>query len=56
MLSLLGGKFKHCDGITRRTFLTAGALGFGGLTLANLLRAEAAAGIGSSNKAIINLS
>ncbi len=55
MLSLLGGKFQHCDGITRRTFLTAGALGFGGLTLANLLRAEAAAGIGSSNKAIINL-
>src|SRR5437879_4370922 len=43
---------KH---LSRRQFLTAGALGVGGLTLADLLRAEAAAGIGSSNKAIINI-
>lgn len=39
----------------RRQFLTAGALGVGGLTLGELLRAEAQAGIGSSKKAIINI-
>jgi hypothetical protein len=42
-------------GITRRQALVAGALGAGGLTLADLLRAEAAAGIRSSTKAIINV-
>ncbi len=40
--------------LSRRKFLTAGAIG-GGLTLAGLLRAEAAAGIGSSHKAVINV-
>jgi len=55
MLSLLGRQFRHCDGISRRQFLTAGALTMGGLTLADLLRAEAAAGIRSSNKAVINI-
>jgi hypothetical protein len=40
--------------LSRRTFLQAGAIG-GGLTLANLLRAEAAAGAGSSHKAVINI-
>lgn len=39
----------------RRSFLKAGALGFGALTLADVLRGEAAAGIRSSNKAIINI-
>lgn len=29
-----------CDGLSRRNFLKAGALGFGGLTMADLLRAE----------------
>ncbi|HZL91749.1 MAG TPA: DUF1501 domain-containing protein [Pirellulaceae bacterium] len=38
--------------LSRRTFLVAGAIG-GGLSLASLLRAEAAAGIGSSRKAVI---
>ncbi len=55
MFSILGPKYRHCDGVTRRQFLTAGALGFGGLTLAGLLRAEAAHGIGSSTKSIINI-
>jgi len=41
--------------VSRRQFLTAGALGVGGLTLAQLLQAEAAAGISSSNKAVINI-
>lgn len=55
MLSILGRKHTHCDGVSRREFLAAGALTIGGLTLSDLLRAEAAAGIKSSNKAIINI-
>jgi hypothetical protein len=55
MFTLFGKPYRHCDGITRRHFLTAGALGFGGLTLAGVLRAEAAAGKGTSGKAIINI-
>lgn len=39
----------------RRSFLKAGAMGFGSLTLADLLRAESAAGLRSSNKAVINI-
>ena len=47
---------KSCYGgqFSRRRLLTAGAIG-GGLSLAGLLRAEAAAGIGSSHKAVINV-
>ena len=52
MLSILGRPYRHCDGISRRKFLTAGALGIGGLTLGDLLRAEAARGIRSSRKAV----
>ena len=55
MSRVKGASYRHCDGITRRGFLTAGALGLSGLTLDQLLRAEAAAGIGSSNKAVINI-
>jgi uncharacterized protein (DUF1501 family) len=43
------------DRPSRREFLTAGAIAVGGWTLADLLRAEAAAGIKSSEKAIINI-
>ncbi len=39
--------------LSRRSFLRIGALGFGGLTLPGLLRAEAAAGIRSSHKSVI---
>src|SRR5687767_11127124 len=55
MLTLQGKPYRHCDGLTRRQFLTAGALTLGGLTLTDLLRAEAAAGIRSSHKAVINV-
>jgi hypothetical protein len=55
MLSILGKPYRHCDGVSRRRFLTAGALTMGGLTLADLLRAESAQGIRSSQKAVINL-
>jgi hypothetical protein len=55
MFPIHGRPYRHCDGISRRAFLTAGALGLGGWTLADLLRAETAAGIKSSNKAVINI-
>ena len=55
MLNITGKSYQQCDGLTRRGFLTAGALGVGGLTLVDLLQAEAVAGIGSSQKAIINI-
>jgi hypothetical protein len=53
MFTILGRAHRHCDGLQRREFLTAGALAVGGLTLADLLRVEAAAQIKSSEKAII---
>jgi len=56
MLTIQGSKAgRFCDGMSRRGFLQVGALGIGGFTLADVLRAEAAAGIGSSQKAIINI-
>src|SRR6266446_4687543 len=39
--------------LSRRSFLKIGALGLGGLTLPKLLKAEAAAGIRSSQKSVI---
>src|SRR6187401_3663419 len=39
--------------LPRRSFLRIGALGLGGLTLPNLLRAEAASGVRSSHKSVI---
>jgi hypothetical protein len=44
MLTVWGHPSRTCDGVTRRTFLRAGALGFGGITLADVLRLRAAAG------------
>ncbi len=55
MIKFLGNSSRHCDGIPRREFLRAGALGFGGLTLAQLLKLEAQAGITQSHKAVINI-
>lgn len=57
MLSILGPKSRCCDGISRRGFMKIGGLSFGagGFTLADLMRAEAAAGKGSSHKAVINI-
>ena len=46
---------RNCSGVSRRNFLKVGALGIGGFTLADLLRAEAAAGTGGSHKAVINI-
>lgn len=55
MLEFQGDVVRHCDGVSRRSFLTAGAAGLCGLTLTDLLRAEAARGIRSSRKAVINV-
>jgi len=53
MLSISGSPKRLCDGMTRRDMLTIGALGVGGLALPDILRAEAAQGIGNSKKAVI---
>ena len=47
--------FASGAGLRRRSFLRVGALGLGGFTLADLLRAEERAGAGSSHKAVIHL-
>jgi len=52
MLTVHGPGRRYCDGLSRRGFLTAGALGVGGLTLPGLLRAEAKAGT-RSHKSVI---
>ena len=53
MLQIGSQDINLCNGITRRGFLQAGALGMGGLTLDQLLQLEANAGIRNSKKAII---
>jgi uncharacterized protein (DUF1501 family) len=55
MLTVTGRTIRNCAGVSRRTFLSAGALGFGGWGLADLLQAEQVSGIKSSRKAIINV-
>ena len=57
MLTIHGRKSRYCDGVSRRGFLKVGGLSFGagGLSLADLLRAEAASGKGHSHKAVINI-
>ncbi len=58
MLTILGREEQKpttCDGLSRRGFLQIGAMGFGGIALPQLLRAEAAAGILKSHKAVINI-
>ena len=58
MLTLFGPSVKgFCDGLSRRSFLRIGALGVGAgaLSLADLLRAEAASGRPSRHKAVIHI-
>ncbi|MCL6502531.1 MAG: DUF1501 domain-containing protein [Pirellulales bacterium] len=56
MLTIYGRSSRYCDGISRRSFLRIGALGVGAsaLTMADVLRAQAAAGQ-SRHKAVINI-
>ena len=52
MWTILGPQSRYCDGVSRRSFLQIGTLALGGLTLADLYRAEAASGR-RSHKAVI---
>jgi hypothetical protein len=54
MLTLFGKPAnRFCDRVARRQFLRIGGLGLGGLTMADLLRAESQQRLGSSSKSII---
>jgi hypothetical protein len=53
MLTIQGSRLKLCDGVPRRSLLKIGALGMGGLSLPQLLKAESAAGMGASHKSVI---
>jgi hypothetical protein len=58
MLTIFGDRYRFCDGVTRRNFLKIGGLALGGLSMPQILRAEAASGVasgtaGNSHKAII---
>ncbi len=55
MWNVLGSAHRFCDGKTRREFLSLGAAGFAGLSLPNLLRAEATAGAQATGRSIINI-
>jgi hypothetical protein len=58
MLTIFGrpnGPGGHCDGIPRRDFLAIGGMLLGGLSLPQLLRAEAQASRRERHKAIINV-
>jgi hypothetical protein len=52
MLTMLGPRRRFCDGVQRRDFLKIGALALGGLSLPQLLKAEARSGK-RSHKAVI---
>ena len=54
MLTIYGNSGRFCDGVSRRNFLKIGTMAFGGLTLADLLAAEARAGT-RSGRAVINV-
>jgi hypothetical protein len=53
MLSIEGSSHRFCDGLSRRSFLRIGGLALGGLSLPQLLQAEAQSGIRRSHKSII---
>ena len=55
MPKISADRVRYCDGISRRSFFQIGAAGLGGLTLANLLRAESTGAARPTNKAIINI-
>ena len=55
MLTIQNGKSngRFCDGVSRRDFLRIGGLALGGLSLPQILRAEAQSGVRRSQKAVI---
>jgi len=52
-MSKKAARGPFCDGLSRRDFLRVGGLGLGGLTLPQLLAAEAKAGTSNSRKSVI---
>ena len=48
-------KQTHCDGYSRRSFIKAGGMALGGLSLAQLLELEAKSEIGTQQKSVINI-
>ena len=50
MLKITGGVGKDCEGFSRRSFLQAGVLGLGGMTMADVLRLRASAASGGAAK------
>lgn len=55
MFQWQGTQHRFCDQISRRDFFSIGATGIAGLSLPNLLRAEAVAGLQATGKSIINI-
>lgn len=58
MLTIEGRQQTFCDGVSRRSFLKIGGLALGtlgGFSLADIYRAEAAAGTGARHKGVINI-
>ena len=53
MLTFWGDKHSFCDRVTRRDFLRVGALGIGGLTLADVLRLRAETRTTTKPRAVI---
>src|SRR5215470_4450698 len=53
MLSILGRSHPYCDRVSRRGFLQIGGLALGGLSLPQLLQAEAQAGLRGSHRSVI---
>ena len=55
MLTIQGNEqgSRFCDGLTRRDFIKIGGLAMGGMSLTDMLAAEAKAGIRKNHKAII---
>ncbi|WZO98437.1 DUF1501 domain-containing protein [Isosphaeraceae bacterium EP7] len=53
MLKISGEAARHCDGLTRRSFLQVGTLGLGGLALPDLLRLRAQAGAAAHPRSVI---
>ncbi|HET6246800.1 MAG TPA: DUF1501 domain-containing protein [Tepidisphaeraceae bacterium] len=53
MLTIYGKSERFCDGVSRRNFLKIGAIGLAGLSLPEILRAEALAGAKNPHKAVI---
>jgi len=50
MLTLTGNTHRMCDGVSRRDFFKVGALGLGGLTMADLFRLRASAGTAAASR------